>query len=313
VNRARTRVRSASGSGPQTHAWGGRSRYPEPVTPTPSLSPALRAFGAPLTWLLLKPVRVPALVTPRARGLNYRAFRLQSRGARLAAWHVPCPGSRKAIVLCHGHNNARTQLLPLLRPLHEAGFHLLLFDFRCQGLSTGDACTYGLEEYRDVLAAVEWLRTEIGVEQVGLFGISMGGASVLLAASQDPRIAAVATDCAFARLEDMLEQRFYILPRPARAPLANAVRYWVDRWVGDAIGKVDPEAEVRHWRPRPLLLIHGAKDRLTPSAHAHRLARAAGEEAELWVVPRAGHCASRRVAGPEYARRVTEFFSRSVR
>jgi len=278
----------------------------------PPFPAPVRAFGAPLTWLLLRPVRVPALVTPGARGLSYRRFRLQSGDARLAAWHVPCPGSRRGVVLCHGHNNARTQLLPLLRPLHEAGFHLLVFDSRCQGLSTGDACTYGLEEQGDVLAGAQWLRREAGVEQVGLFGISMGGASVLLAAAEDPTIAAVATDCAFARLEDMVEQRFYILPRPLRRPLGDAVRYWTTRWVGDAISRVDPEAALRTWRPRPLLVIHGERDRLTPAAHAGRLAAAAGEGAEVWLVPGAGHCAARRKAGPEYARRVVEFFDRGV-
>ncbi|HEU4752380.1 MAG TPA: hypothetical protein VFU47_04655, partial [Armatimonadota bacterium] len=86
----------------------------------------LHRAGAVVAWLVLHPVRVPSLRTPRRVGLRYRRFRLCSEGVPLAAWHVPREGARAGVVLCHGHNNCRSQLLSLVRPLHEAGFHVLL-------------------------------------------------------------------------------------------------------------------------------------------------------------------------------------------
>ena len=50
------------------------------------------------------------------------------------------------------------QLLPLVRPLHEAGFVILMLNVRGVGTATAAAQTFGLKESRDVLAAVEMLR-----------------------------------------------------------------------------------------------------------------------------------------------------------
>jgi uncharacterized protein len=277
------------------------------------LDRALHSLSAVVAWLVLHPVRLPALLTPALQRLPYRVFRLKGDGVSLAAWHVPREGSRAGIVLCHGHNDCRAQFFHLLRPLHEAGFHLLLFDHRSMGLSGGRMCTYGHYEQHDVGAAVEWLRREAGCEQVGLLGYSMGGATALLAAAADPGVDAVVTDCAFARLSEMVERRFIHVPAPLRGSLSRSVRYWTERWTGITVTGVDPEAAVRGWKPRPLLVIHGERDLLIPLGHAERLTEAGGEQAELWAVPAAGHVACRRKMGRAYADRLVLFFRRHLR
>jgi dipeptidyl aminopeptidase/acylaminoacyl peptidase len=273
---------------------------------------ALHAISAPVAWSVLHPLRLPPLLTPRSVGLDYRSLWLESDGARLAAWHIPSPGSRAGVVLCHGHNDCRTQFLSLLRPLHEAGLDLLMFDFRAMGFSGGRHCTYGHREREDALTAVRYLREEMGVERVGLLGYSMGGATALLAAAHDPEVAAVVTDCAFARMEDMVEQRFAVLPPAVRSPIAASVRHWGVRWSGAVVEEVDPEAAVQGWRPRPLLVIHGERDRVIPPDHGRRLAAAGGTNAELWMVPNAPHVGCRRVARTEYHQRVAGFFQRHL-
>lgn len=272
----------------------------------------LHGACAAAAWGFLHPMRVPPAITPGMLGLEYRKVRLRNGEVDLAAWHVPRAGSRAGIVLCHGHNDCRTQFLPLLRPLHRAGFHLMLFDFRTMGVSGGSACTYGYHEQTDVLTAVEWLRAEAGVERVGLMGYSMGGACALLAAARDPEVAAVATDCAFARLEEMIERKLLAVPAGLRGTVGRSVQYWAERWVGEVTRDVDPEEAVRQWRPRPLLVIHGERDLLVPPEHGRRLAAAGGEPAELWMVRGAGHVACRRWARREYYPRVAEFFRRHL-
>jgi pimeloyl-ACP methyl ester carboxylesterase len=262
-------------------------------------------------WVVLNPLRRPPLVTPRAVGLPYQRFRLETGDRSLAAWYVPREGARAGIVLCHGHNDSRSQFLPLLRPLHEAGFHLLLFDHRSMGVSGPGPCTYGYHEQEDLLAAVGWLRRRTGIERLGVMGLSMGGSTALLAAARDPQIHAVVTDSAFARLADMVEQRFHPLPPRLRRPVAESVRYWAERQAGRLIDAVDPEQALRRWTPRPLLVIHGERDPLVPVSHARRLAEAAGEAAELWVLPEGGHIRFRTRTEPGYAERITTFFRKS--
>ena len=275
------------------------------------LARAIHRLSAGLAWLVLHPYRQPSPRTPSLLGLPQRNVRLRGNGVDLAAWHIPHPTSRAGIVLCHGHNGCRDRFTRLLRPLHEAGFHVLLFDQRAHGQSGGSLCTYAHEEQHDVVAAAEWLRAETGIERLGLLGVSMGGAAALLAA-ETARADAVVTDCAFARMEDMVEQNFFYLPQPVREPVSRSVRYWATRWCGDVIGSVHPEAAVRSWEGRPLLVIHGERDLLVPKEHGRRLHRAGGPNAEWWLVPGAHHARCLGKARREYTDRVSRFFSRHL-
>jgi pimeloyl-ACP methyl ester carboxylesterase len=264
---------------------------------------------AALAWIELHPMRLPPLLRPSLTGLEYRRVTLDGSGVPLRGWHIPRPGSGRGLVLCHGHNNCRNQWFPMLRPLHEAGFHLLLFDFRAMGLSGGSVCTYGHQEHQDVAAGIRWLREEAGVDRLGIFGISMGGAAGLLAAAGDPAVGAVATDCTFASLADMVGRRLRLLPHPLREPLGQGVRFWAERWTGADVLEVDPESAVRSWQPRPLLVIHGENDTMVPWEHGRRLADAAGGHGELWLVRGAGHTACFRKCRDEYVARTVRFFS----
>jgi pimeloyl-ACP methyl ester carboxylesterase len=272
----------------------------------------LQHFSRPVAWVMLHPLRLPPVLTPRLAGLPYRALELESGTARLAAWHIPAQGARSALILCHGHNNSRGQFFPLLRCLHEAGHHLLLFDNRSHGLSSGPHCTYGYYEQVDVGAAVTWVRNQLPgtAERIGLLGYSMGGAAALLAMAADPGVACAVTDCAFARMGDLVPRRLCWVPSRWRAGAGIAVQQWGARWSGARVEAVDPEAALRRAPRRPHLIIHGEHDRVVPPEHAHRLAAAGG--GELWLVPGAGHVACRRYADSEYRRRVLGFLARHL-
>lgn len=77
--------------------------------------------------------------------------------------------------------------------LTDAGFGVLRFDFTGLGNSEGEfANTNFTSNTDDVLAAVDWLRTEHRAPQL-LIGHSLGGAAVLAIAGEIPEIRAVAT------------------------------------------------------------------------------------------------------------------------
>jgi fermentation-respiration switch protein FrsA (DUF1100 family) len=80
-----------------------------------------------------------------------------------------------------------------------------------------------------------------------------------------------------------------------------------------------PERAAAKIRRRPILLIHGENDSLTPVEHAKRL-KQAGPTAELWLLPGCGHAEGVRLNNGEpspmrdaYLDKVKRFFDRHLK
>ena len=56
--------------------------------------------------------------------------------------------------------------------------------------------------------------------------------------------------------------------------------------------------------PRPVLLIHGGKDRWVAETHAQALKEKGGAGVGYWLIAEAGHCDGGAFAGDEYRARV---------
>ncbi len=89
----------------------------------------------------------------------------------LAGWFVPVAETRKAVVLLHGYGTTRTQMLARARFFHDQGFAALLHDARGHGESGEALVSFGLFETRDLLGALDWLRSR-GFTEFGCVGAS---------------------------------------------------------------------------------------------------------------------------------------------
>ena len=152
-----------------------------------------------LTKLMIKGRRAPLDRTPADVGLEYEdASFTSSDGVQLRGWFLPSGsgGRAPAVVYVHGWlwnrlGNQGGQIpvadkdvdfLPSARALHDAGYHVLLFDLRNHGESTGRMpITYGPLESRDYAAAVAYVRArpDVDTDRIGALGCSMGANSVL--------------------------------------------------------------------------------------------------------------------------------------
>lgn len=253
--------------------------------------------------------------TPAEFGAAFEDVVFPSRGGvKLSGWFVPAqpmdtptPG---CVILCHGMSANRQEVLSWAAPLWERGFALLMFDFRALGRSGGDRCTAGYYESKDLQGAVDYLLTRPDVQglPIGVFGFSMGGAAAIMAAAEDPRIQAVATHGAFATLEGAITQRYRHHFGPL-GPLAKWLALRVGRrWLPMPLSEVAPVKSVARLTPRPLLLIHGSRDRIVRPTDAKALHAAAGHPKSLRVLPRSGHKRIHRHLRPAIQRRVAQFF-----
>jgi len=231
---------------------------------------ALRALGTPLfETLAYFPSRAlyasPADVGLEAEELSFRA----EDGVRLHGFWVAPPEEDGvgAILYCHGNGGNVSDRLGHARQLREAGFGVLLFDYRGYGRSEGRPTEEGT--YRDARAAAELLDERAAGGSVVYLGESLGGGvAAQLASERSPR--GLVLQSSFTSIRAMARIHYPLLPRfmvPDAYPTQRRLA----------------AMEV------PVLVVHGERDRIVPVSEGRALFEAAREPKRLIVFPEAGH------------------------
>jgi fermentation-respiration switch protein FrsA (DUF1100 family) len=268
-----------------------------------------------IAYLSTHPPRRSPRRTPEHFGAGYEEVAFPAGdGTPLTGWLIQAENPRAVLLLTHGMLANRADMLPWAQWLWEAGYSLLMFDFRGSGQSGGDLCTMGLHEPEDVRGALDFLETrpETAGLSAGILGFSMGGTVAILAAASDSRLQAVVTHGAYATLDRVIRQRCI----RHFGPLAPLVE-WQTRRIGrrwfpaESIQAVSCLEVVRRIAPRPLLLLNGARDLIVPPDNAHDLHDAAHAPKDLCILPHTAHPYPSRRDEPDYRRRVLAFFERA--
>ena len=171
-----------------------------------------RAFDFLARWMAWGTFRVPRISPMRfaAEANRRRADDLPSEwfkvkaddGIELDAVRFPArrhgdeptgeAGPRLPVIFNHGWTETKEFHFRLPRLLAPQGHDVILFDQRCHGRSGGRYSTLGVMERHDLRAVIDacaargWVR-----DRVITMGVSMGGASVLMSAATDARVAGV--------------------------------------------------------------------------------------------------------------------------
>lgn len=239
---------------------------------------------------------------------------------QLTGWFIPAPAdSAPAIIIVHGHNGCK-QSAPVLTAagmLHRNGFSVLAIDLREHGSSQIDdeRTLGGLDEYRDVLGAWDWLQQaqRIPPQRIGLMGFSLGAASVVIAAGAEPGVVAVWEDSSFASVNQIINSE---LARNHYPPIFAPATSVVSRLLtGTDILSYGPVDALRHLNGRPYFVVHGSADARVSVDQAEQIAaavRANDGQVETWIVPGAGHTGSIFLMPDAYETRLVAFFSTAL-
>lgn len=271
-----------------------------------------------------------AALQPQLDALGGEVVRIRSRdGLRLSARWLESepdgsawlPDPHEAILLLHGGTGSSVPHLVEHGSYLRRTAGVLALDFRGHGDSDDSPTTFGLREVEDVAGALEWLG-ERGIERVALMGFSMGAMTAIAAvavlgdgapvgtdvdpdapahvsAHRRPRVVAVVADSAVPEVE--LVAAF--VPRRSRFVAARIVDSMARTLDGDP-RETEPIRCIRLLEGADVLLISGDRDEIVSLADARRLADAAPDGTEHWVVHGAEHRAGHRVAPAEYEERV---------
>ena len=160
-----------------------------------------------LLYETLKPARNPASFDLSVMMGHPTTFSFTvPGGAQREGWLFPGLRGAPAIVVCHGYQSQRADVLTLVTALQDHQFNVFLFDFAGHGTSPGRT-TLGYEETGELRAAVTALagRDDVDPRHFGLWGVDMGGYASLAVAESDQRIAAFAVDDAYDDPREMLK------------------------------------------------------------------------------------------------------------
>lgn len=244
-------------------------------------------------------------------------FPARDDGNTLSAWFIPSTTpSDKVVIVVHGADVCRRNTSVLLPSgmLANNGFNVLTIDLRNHGDSqvVSKRFTAGVTEYKDVLGAFDYLRTQgYAAEHIGLFGVSLGAATSINAFGEEPALAALWADSAFADVPTVLDDQLAMNKMPLFFADAVLIVARLNRTDLDVNG-VNPLSEIQKLNGRPATIVHGTEDEWVNVNSAYRLHEAAGSSAQLWIIDGTRHVEGMFVYPEEYQSRLVAFFEQAL-
>lgn len=205
----------------------------------------------------VRPFRVVSDITPKYFNIPYEDVTFNTQdGIKINAWFIPSEKPHaKTIILLHGYPMDKGDILSTRLFLHK-NYNLLFFDMRYFGKSTGHYTTLGKTEPLDLLAAIKYLHSR-GINEVGVWGISLGAAVTLMTAPEAPEIKAIVSESSFASL-DLMTYEYYHVPL-LNYPLGQLTRLWGIIFLHYDAKEVSPLMAIKQLHI-PILLIHVKND-----------------------------------------------------
>ena len=235
---------------------------------------------------------------------------------------------RPAMILLHGFGGSMksSSLAPVSNLLADLGYVTLKFDRRGCGRSEGErGYLICLEHVEDIRSAISFLETQPFVDpsRIAIIGSSFGGALAVYSGAVDKRLAAIIsssgwgngerkfrvqhpTSESWAKFMAMLEEgrryrertgKSLMVPRFDIVPIPEHLRDHLNKgslemFAADtAQSMFDFKAEdvIADIAPRPILLMHAARDSVTPTEQSIEMFKRAGQPCDLHLFAEADH------------------------
>jgi pimeloyl-ACP methyl ester carboxylesterase len=274
------------------------------------LAPLL-AIGAVLAAGEILSAPAPALVGEAPAALHATTVRIAAPGGYVAGWLAQGAPRQGAVLLLHGVRANRTDMLARALFLSKLGYTVLLIDLPSHGESSGSRITFGAREKDGASAALAFLAQQFPGERIGVIGVSLGAAALVLSHPQ-PAPAAVVLESMYPTIGEAVANRLQTrLGAPGRW-LAPLLVVQLPLRAGVSAGQLRPvdAAATLH---SPVFVISGAADLHTPAAETERIYAALPGPKQLWLLDGAAHVDLHAFAPAEYERRVAAFLAAHLR
>ncbi len=256
-------------------------------------APRLVGIGAPPAEITAESINIP--------GTN---------AASIAGWFIPGKADSGSVLLLHGIRANRTQMIGRAKFLNDAGYSVLLIDMQAHGETAGTHITFGYRESRDVRDAVAFLRSQNPHHAIGVLGVSLGGAAILLG-NEPLKANAVVVEAVYNNIAKAAKNRLKIRLGSVGQLLAPLLLWQIGPRLGIELDSLSPSVAIAHLQS-PVMIIAGENDQRTTLADSRDLYDNASEPKILWIVPGAKHEDFHRKYKKEYESRVLGFLQKHM-
>lgn len=212
-------------------------------------------------------------------------------GLKLSARYFEGDAEKPLCICFHGYRGSAVRDFAGigLHLIHE-GYNVLIVDERAHWRSQGHTICFGIKERFDVVSWVKFANKRFGKDKsIFLFGISMGGGTVLMASGQRlPRnVKGIIADCPFNSPKDIIKhvcQKIKLNP-DLLWPIIRLAALVYGRLRVNATTAAD---EVKRSKI-PIVILHGEADDFVPMSMSKEVQEANPSVVELLTFPHADH------------------------
>lgn len=214
------------------------------------------------------------------------------------------------MIMVHGYRGDGASIISPIKQMKKAGYNLLIPDLRGHGFSEGDYIGMGWDDREDIIQWIDYLLSKDPHASIILYGVSMGGATVMDVAGEKlpHQVKAIIEDCGYTSVWDIFKAHIDMNNIESEVALHMASLVTKIR-AGYYLEDVRPIEQVKKSQT-PMLFIHGAEDNFVPFAMVNELYNATTCPKEKLVIQGAGHANSCSVNSELYYQTIFHFIEK---
>lgn len=241
-------------------------------------------------------------------------YRTAFDGLKLHAAYFPPiheNSSRKRVVICfHGYTSQGLKdFIGLTDYYFKNGYAMLHPDARAHGDSEGTYIGFGCLDRKDALGWINWVIEKCGEDvEIILHGISMGGATVLMASGLElpPQVKGIVSDCAFTSPKEVFTHVLKTMYHIPSFPIMQGAEFMNKKLAGYGMDECNAKREVAKAKV-PILFVHGSKDTFVPVKMCHEIYDCCASPKKKLIVDGAAHAESYFKNMSAYEKALNEF------
>lgn len=243
-------------------------------------------------------------------GAMMREWMVNENGDSIRMYIIPAQRqTQRTVVLAHGYKDNAISMMHLGYMYHrQLGYNVVAYDQYAHGASQGDMIQMGWKDRKNLIMCAGKAQEMYG-DTIILHGISMGGATVMMASGDEAlpqSVRVIVDDCGYTSVWDEYQGEIknqFGLPAFPILHVTNIVSKLVLGWSFTEASSVDAVSRTQV----PMLFIHGDNDTFVPTEMVNTVFQTHHGKKAKWLAPGSVHARSYHDYPDEYTQRVQDF------